>query len=220
MKNFAITGVAGYVAPRHLKAIKDTGNRLVAAVDPHDSVGLLDQYSFDTRFFTETCAELAEASSVSTGIWRSCAAGRRRTTGRSLPRYVASCAGYQDSPERGKASSRGIRMVDPTVVRAVQNYLTAARQAGLRARRAVLFGSHARGDAHRDSDIDILVIAPEFDQPYDPARVDLLWTLRASTDSRIEPLPVGERQWQEDNTRMIIEIARREGQDILLPGAA
>ncbi len=53
MKNFAITGVAGYIAPRHLKAIRDTGNRLVAAVDPHDSVGLLDQYSFDTRFFTE-----------------------------------------------------------------------------------------------------------------------------------------------------------------------
>lgn len=53
MKNFAIIGVAGYIAPRHLKAIRDTGNRLVAAVDPHDSVGQLDQYSFDTRFFTE-----------------------------------------------------------------------------------------------------------------------------------------------------------------------
>ncbi len=51
--NFAIVGVAGYVAPRHLKAIQDTGNRLVAAVDPNDSVGLLDHYSFDVRFFTE-----------------------------------------------------------------------------------------------------------------------------------------------------------------------
>ncbi len=51
--NFAIIGVAGYVAPRHLKAIQDTGNRLVAAVDPNDSVGVLDQYSFDVRFFTE-----------------------------------------------------------------------------------------------------------------------------------------------------------------------
>jgi UDP-N-acetyl-2-amino-2-deoxyglucuronate dehydrogenase len=51
--NFAMTGVAGYVAPRHLKAIKDTGNRLVAAVDPHDAVGILDRYSFDVRFFTE-----------------------------------------------------------------------------------------------------------------------------------------------------------------------
>ncbi len=53
VKNFAVTGVGGYIAPRHLKAIRDTGNRLVAAVDPKDSVGLLDQYSFDVRFFTE-----------------------------------------------------------------------------------------------------------------------------------------------------------------------
>ena len=51
--NFAITGVAGYIAPRHLKAIKDTGNRLVAATDPHDAVGILDRYAFDCRFFTE-----------------------------------------------------------------------------------------------------------------------------------------------------------------------
>src|SRR4029078_13641267 len=53
MKSFAVTGVAGCVAPRHLKAIKDTGNRLVAAADPHDAVGVLDRYSFDVRFFTE-----------------------------------------------------------------------------------------------------------------------------------------------------------------------
>jgi UDP-N-acetyl-2-amino-2-deoxyglucuronate dehydrogenase len=52
-RNFALTGAAGYIAPRHLKAIKDTGNRLVAAVDPHDAVGILDRYSFDVRFFTE-----------------------------------------------------------------------------------------------------------------------------------------------------------------------
>jgi UDP-N-acetyl-2-amino-2-deoxyglucuronate dehydrogenase len=53
MKNFAITGVAGYIAPRHLKAITDTGNRIVAATDPHDAVGVLDRFSFDVRFFTE-----------------------------------------------------------------------------------------------------------------------------------------------------------------------
>jgi UDP-N-acetyl-2-amino-2-deoxyglucuronate dehydrogenase len=52
-KNFAMTGVGGYIAPRHLRAIRDTGNRLVAAVDAKDSVGVLDQYSFDVRFFTE-----------------------------------------------------------------------------------------------------------------------------------------------------------------------
>ena len=53
MENFAITGVGGFVAPRHLKAIYDTGNCLTAALDPKDSVGLLDRYSFNTRFFTE-----------------------------------------------------------------------------------------------------------------------------------------------------------------------
>jgi UDP-N-acetyl-2-amino-2-deoxyglucuronate dehydrogenase len=52
-KNFAVTGVGGFVAPRHLKAIQDTGNRLVAAVDPHDAVGILDRFAFDVRFFTE-----------------------------------------------------------------------------------------------------------------------------------------------------------------------
>lgn len=52
-KNFAITGVAGYIAPRHLKAIQDTGNRVIAATDPHDAVGVLDRFSFDVRFFTE-----------------------------------------------------------------------------------------------------------------------------------------------------------------------
>lgn len=53
MRNFAVTGVAGFVAPRHLKAIQETGHRVVAALDPHDAAGLLDRYSFDVRFFTE-----------------------------------------------------------------------------------------------------------------------------------------------------------------------
>jgi UDP-N-acetyl-2-amino-2-deoxyglucuronate dehydrogenase len=52
-KNFALIGAAGYVAPRHMKAIRDTGNRLVAALDPNDSVGILDSYSYDVKFFTE-----------------------------------------------------------------------------------------------------------------------------------------------------------------------
>ena len=53
MKNFALIGVAGYVAPRHLRAISGTGNRLVAAYDKFDSVGILDSYFPDTAFFTE-----------------------------------------------------------------------------------------------------------------------------------------------------------------------
>jgi UDP-N-acetyl-2-amino-2-deoxyglucuronate dehydrogenase len=52
-KNFALIGAAGYIAPRHMKAIKETGNRLVAALDPFDSVGVIDGYFPEASFFTE-----------------------------------------------------------------------------------------------------------------------------------------------------------------------
>nr|MCU0982435.1 Gfo/Idh/MocA family oxidoreductase [Pirellulaceae bacterium] len=51
--NFALIGAAGFIAPRHMQAIHDTGNDLIAAVDPHDCVGRLDSYFPDARFFTE-----------------------------------------------------------------------------------------------------------------------------------------------------------------------
>lgn len=53
MKNFALIGAAGYIAPRHMKAIRDTGNNLVAAYDPNDSVGVIDSHFPDADFFTE-----------------------------------------------------------------------------------------------------------------------------------------------------------------------
>jgi len=53
MKNFALIGAAGYIAPRHMRAIKETGNRLVAAYDPYDGVGIMDSFSPDTKFFVE-----------------------------------------------------------------------------------------------------------------------------------------------------------------------
>jgi UDP-N-acetyl-2-amino-2-deoxyglucuronate dehydrogenase len=52
-KRFALIGAAGYIAPRHMKAIKETGNILVAALDKHDNVGILDSYFPDCDFFTE-----------------------------------------------------------------------------------------------------------------------------------------------------------------------
>jgi UDP-N-acetyl-2-amino-2-deoxyglucuronate dehydrogenase len=53
MKDFALIGAAGFIAPRHLKAIKDTGNNLVAAMDKFDSVGIIDSYFPHADFFTE-----------------------------------------------------------------------------------------------------------------------------------------------------------------------
>ena len=94
---------------------------------------------------------------------------------------------------------------------AVKRYLEAVREAGINATRAVLFGSHARGDADEWSDIDIIVIAPEFDESRDDDLVDRLWVLSAHTDSRIEPIACGEREWETDDGRPILEYARREG---------
>ena len=53
MKYFTLIGAAGYIAPRHMKAIKDTGNTLIAAFDPNDSVGIMDNYFPEANFFTE-----------------------------------------------------------------------------------------------------------------------------------------------------------------------
>jgi UDP-N-acetyl-2-amino-2-deoxyglucuronate dehydrogenase len=53
VKNFAMLGVGGFIAPRHLQAIRDTGNRLVAALDPHDAVGVLDRWFDDVSYFQE-----------------------------------------------------------------------------------------------------------------------------------------------------------------------
>ena len=52
-KRFALIGAAGYIAPRHMQPIKDTGNQLVAALEPADSVGILDRYFDEVDFFTE-----------------------------------------------------------------------------------------------------------------------------------------------------------------------
>lgn len=51
--NFALFGASGYVAPRHMRAIRDTGNNLVAALDPYDNCGVLDSYFLDCAFFTQ-----------------------------------------------------------------------------------------------------------------------------------------------------------------------
>lgn len=53
MKNFALIGASGYIAPRHMRAIKDTGNRLIAALDPYDGIGIMDSHFPEASFFTE-----------------------------------------------------------------------------------------------------------------------------------------------------------------------
>lgn len=102
-------------------------------------------------------------------------------------------------------------MVESTVVNAVRQYLAALPAVGIHAKRAVLFGSFARGEADQYSDIDLIVIAREFDDQRDFDTVMRLWDTTLLADNRIEPIPCGEREWESGDGRPILEIARREG---------
>ena len=101
-------------------------------------------------------------------------------------------------------------MVDPAVIRTVRRYLAVLREHEVPATRAILYGSHARGTARPDSDIDVLVVAPAFDRDRWSPDVEL-WRLTLNVDARIEPVPVGQQQFLEDQTSPIVEMARREG---------
>ena len=93
----------------------------------------------------------------------------------------------------------------------VQNYLQSLQQGGLAVRFGVIFGSRSVGTAGPWSDIDLLVVSPQFDNPQSRQDLNLLWRQAARVDSRIEPVACGERQWQQDDSSAIIEIARRAG---------
>jgi len=109
-------------------------------------------------------------------------------------------------------------VADPTIVNIVRRYLQNLAHHGILARMGVIFGSYASGQPHQWSDIDLLVVSPAFDGAFSRDAIDSLWRVAARTDSRIEPIPCGERQWTEDATTPIIEIARREGVQVLPNG--
>jgi predicted nucleotidyltransferase len=107
-------------------------------------------------------------------------------------------------------------MADKTIVKSIQNYLRAVEEKGIPVKYAVLFGSYAKGQQHEWSDIDLLVVSPRYDKKWTHKDWARLWLIAADTDVRIEPIPVGEKQYKEDDSSLIIEIARREGQIIPL----
>ena len=107
-------------------------------------------------------------------------------------------------------------MVDEAIIKSVRNYLNTMNKEGIIVRFGVVFGSHVKGRADCWSDIDLLVVSPQFDGPRNRRDINLMWRLAAKTDSRIEPIPCGERQWNEDVSSAIVEIARRDGKEITL----
>ncbi len=105
-------------------------------------------------------------------------------------------------------------MAERDVIDSIQRYIQRLEAAGIPVSFVVLYGSQAHGNVHEWSDIDLLVVSPRYDEPLQCADMELLAYLAALVDSRIEPIPCGERQWADDDSSALIEIARREGQKI------
>ena len=103
-------------------------------------------------------------------------------------------------------------MVDRAVRASVETYLRKVNESGVSVRYGVIFGSQATGLSSALSDIDLLVVSPRFDERRERKDINMLWHIAARTDNRIEPIPCGERQWFDDDSSAIIEIARREGE--------
>lgn len=97
------------------------------------------------------------------------------------------------------------------IVDIVRQYLMAVANAGIPVDGGVLFGSCARGDQRVDSDIDLVVLSPRFDEAKTAEDLDLLWRLRRKTDWRIEPIAAGVHEFAEDSSSPILAAARHEG---------
>ncbi len=102
-------------------------------------------------------------------------------------------------------------MAEAAVIVVVRKYLNELLRVGIPVQFGIMFGSYARKDTHRWSDVDLLVISSLYDESYSREDINLLWRVAARTDSRIEPIPVGLNRWKTDDGSTIIEVARREG---------
>ena len=105
-------------------------------------------------------------------------------------------------------------MLDEAVTQTVRRYLHNVTESGIPVSFGVVFGSQAEGRAGPSSDIDLLVVSPAFDELRDRRPIDLLWRVSARVDSRIEPVPCGEAQWETDDANALIEVARRHGERV------
>ncbi|AQQ69773.1 putative nucleotidyltransferase [Limihaloglobus sulfuriphilus] len=101
-------------------------------------------------------------------------------------------------------------MVDQSIVNSIKNYMLQLGVLGIHPEKVILFGSFATGKANELSDIDLIVIAPEFDGNRQIQLIKKLWKA-TSADNRIEPIPCGKDEWENNHSRPILEIARNEG---------
>ncbi|MFH0766212.1 MAG: nucleotidyltransferase domain-containing protein [Calditrichota bacterium] len=107
-------------------------------------------------------------------------------------------------------------MVEKQILNIVRKYLASLPDYGIHPTFGVIFGSFARGTTNNWSDLDVVVIAPEFDNNPILPLWKKLWHATKGMDNRIEPIPCGVKEWREGSPQSIIETARKEGIEITL----
>jgi predicted nucleotidyltransferase len=107
-------------------------------------------------------------------------------------------------------------MADDNVIDIIKKYLNELKKNGIEITKAILFGSYARHEQHENSDIDLLLISPIFEDGGDEF-TGKIWMLTKVADYKIEPIAVGEKRYNEDDVTPLLEIARKEGIEIVLP---
>jgi len=107
-------------------------------------------------------------------------------------------------------------MVNPEIIDIVRQYLAALPAIGINPTGAILFGSQARSNTHEWSDIDVVIIAPEFDspRPIPWATMTRFWDVAQKIDPRLEPIPCGAKEWQQPRARAVLSYAEAEGLEI------
>jgi predicted nucleotidyltransferase len=107
-------------------------------------------------------------------------------------------------------------MAQEAIINSVRKYLNYLKDNGFKVSFGVLFGSQVTGTATEWSDIDLVVVSPDFDNKIECKTLDKLWQFAGRTDYRIEPIPCGLERWEKDDYTPFIDIARNEGTIVTL----
>jgi predicted nucleotidyltransferase len=106
-----------------------------------------------------------------------------------------------------------IKLVDRKVIDVIRKYLEVLADEGIHISKAYLYGSHAKGTATEQSDIDLMLVSPLFDDNTDKY-APVLWLSTRKASYKIEPIAVGEKRFLTDDISPLIEIVRQEGIEI------
>lgn len=106
-------------------------------------------------------------------------------------------------------------MVKEAIINIIKEYVNELIRCNVILTKVILYGSHAKNTANENSDIDLMIVSPFFDKNRDKY-LGLIWKLTAKSDFKIEPYPVGSERFESDDTSPIIQIAKREGIEIVI----